>query len=66
MTAGASARLKRGVIDDRNTFLAKADATTHSFLIARATQDAIQIEAIGADGRTLDAFAVVKRSVVTK
>ena len=26
VTAGASARLKRGVIDDRNTFLAKADA----------------------------------------
>ena len=63
VTAGASARLRANVVDDRNTFLAKADATTHSFLIAHVTPDAIRIEALGADGRTLDAFEVVKSSL---
>jgi hypothetical protein len=61
VTAGASARLRRRVVDDSNTFVAKADATIHSFLIAHVTSDAIRIEAIGADGRTLDTFEVVKR-----
>jgi len=60
VTAGASARLRTNVIDYKNTFLAKADATTHSFLIAYVTREAIRIEARGADGRTLDAFDVVK------
>ena len=61
VTAGASARLRADVIDHSNTFLAKADATTHSFLIVRVTHDAIRIEAIGANGRTLDTFEVVKK-----
>jgi negative regulator of sigma E activity len=52
--------LRANVIDYTNTFVAKADATTHSFLIAHVTHDAIRIEALGADGRTLDAFDVVK------
>ena len=61
VTAGASARLRANVVDHTNTFLAKADATTHSFVVAHVTRDAIRIEAIGADGRTLDTFEVVKR-----
>jgi 3',5'-cyclic AMP phosphodiesterase CpdA len=61
VTAGASARLRANVIDSKNTFLAKADATTHSFLIAHVTRDAIRVEAHGANGRTLDTFEVVKR-----
>ena len=60
VTAGASARLRANVIDYRNTFLARADATTHSFLIVHVTSNAIRIEAHGADGRTLDTFEVVK------
>ena len=60
VTAGASARLRANVVDYRNTFLAKADATTHSFLIVQVTSQAIRIEAHGADGRTLDTFEVVK------
>jgi Calcineurin-like phosphoesterase len=60
VTAGASARLRTNVIDYKNTFLAKADATTHSFLIAHVTRETIRIEARGANGRTLDAFEVVK------
>jgi hypothetical protein len=63
VTAGASARLRANVVDYRNTFLAKADATTHSFLIAHVTREAIRIEALGADGRTLDTFEVVKNSL---
>ena len=66
VTAGASARLRRDVIDYKNTFLAKADATTHSFLVATVTHDAIRVEAIGADGRTLDTFEVVKRPSATR
>jgi hypothetical protein len=61
VTAGASARLRARVVDHTNTFLAKADATTHSFLVVHVTRDAVRIEAIGADGRTLDTFEVVKR-----
>ena len=61
VTAGASARLRAAVVDHANTFLAKADATTHSFLIVRVAHDAIRIEAIGANGRTLDTFEVVKK-----
>jgi hypothetical protein len=61
VTAGASARLRAKVVDHTNAFLAKADATTHSFLMVHVTRDAIRIEAIGADGRTLDTFEVVKR-----
>ena len=60
VTAGASARLRADVVDDRNTFTAKAVGTIHSFLVAHATPDAIRIEAIGADGKTLDTFEVVK------
>ncbi len=62
VTAGASARLRPDVIDYKNSFLAKADGTTHSFLIATVTHDAIRVEAIGANGRTLDTFEVVKRA----
>lgn len=61
VTAGASARLRRDVIDYKNTYLAKADATTYSFLVASVTHDAIRVEAIGANGRTLDTFDVVKK-----
>lgn len=61
VTAGASARLRTRVVDHTNTFLAKADTTTHSFLIVHVTRDAFRIEAIGAHGRTLDRFEVVKR-----
>ena len=60
VTAGASARLRADVVDHANTFLAKADATTHSFLIVEVTHDAIRIEAVGANGKTLDRFEVVK------
>jgi 3',5'-cyclic AMP phosphodiesterase CpdA len=60
VTAGASARLRANVVDYTNAFLARADATTHSFLIVRVTRDAVRIEARGADGRTLDTFEVVK------
>jgi hypothetical protein len=66
VTAGASARLRARVVDDKNPFVAKADASTHSFLIAHVTGEAIRIEAIGADGRTLDSFAVVKRQPPTR
>ena len=66
VTAGASARLKANVIDHANTFLAKADATTHSFLIVEVTHDAIRIEAIGANGKTLDRFEVVKRPLISR
>ena len=61
VTAGASARLRPSVVDYTNTFMAKADATTHSFLVAHVTPAAIRVDAIGADGRTLDTFEVVKR-----
>jgi hypothetical protein len=61
VTAGASARLRARVVDHQNAFVAKADASTHSFLIAQVTREAIRVEALGADGRTLDAFDVVKR-----
>ena len=64
VTAGASARLRANVVDHANTFLAKADAATHSFVAAHVTRDAIRIEAIGADGRTLDTFEVVKRQPI--
>ena len=66
VTAGASARLRTDVVDDRNTFTAKAVGTIHSFLIAHATPDAIRIEAIGADGKTLDTFEVVKGPPVAR
>ena len=61
VTAGASAKVKPNAIDHANRFLAKADGTTHSFLIVEVTHDAIRIEAIGANGKTLDRFEVVKR-----
>jgi len=61
VTAGASARLRSNVVDPTNAFLARADASTNSFLIASVTQGAIRIQAIGATGRTLDSFEVVKR-----
>jgi hypothetical protein len=61
VTSGASARLRADVIDHGNTFTAKAVGTIHSFLIACATREAIALEAIGADGKTLDSFTVVKR-----
>jgi len=60
VTAGASALLRVGVVSQKNTFTAKAVAGVNSFLVVRATTDAIQIEAIGGDGKTLDTFAVVK------
>ena len=41
VTEGASARLRASVVDHTNTFLAKADATTHSFLIVEVAHDAI-------------------------
>ena len=66
VTAGASARLKADAIDHANTFLAKADATTHSFLIVEVTHDAIRIEAIGANGKTLDRFEVVKKPLISR
>ena len=66
VTAGASARLRADVIDHANTFLAKADATTHSFLIVEVTHDAIRIEAIGANGKTLDRFEVVKGPLISR
>ncbi len=66
VTAGASARLKANVVDHANTFVAKADATTHSFLIVEVTQDAIRVEAIGATGKTLDRFEVVKRPLISR
>ena len=62
VTEGASARLRASVVDHTNAFLAKADATTHSFLIVEVAHDAIAIEAIGANGKTLDRFEVVKRT----
>ena len=66
MTAGASARLREDVVDHANTFLAKADATIHSFLIVEVTHDAIRIEAVGANGKTLDRFEVVKGSLISR
>ena len=60
VTAGASARLRTATVDPRNTYTAKAVGTIHSFLIAHATPDAIRIEAVGADGKTLDSFQVLK------
>jgi acid phosphatase len=66
VTAGASARLRARAVDHTNTFLAKADATTHSFLIVHVTRDAIRVDAMGADGRTLDTFEVVKRQLTER
>ena len=66
VTAGGSARLRTALVDDRNTFTARAVGTTNSFLIAHATPDAIRIEAIGADGRTLDSFQVLKTAATAK
>ena len=66
VTAGASAKVKPNAIDHANRFLAKADGTTHSFLTVQVTHDAIRIEAIGANGKTLDRFEVVKRPLTSR
>jgi len=57
-TEGASGEIKRRTLDRGTPLFAAGEDSVNSFLIVRASEDEMKIEAIGADGRLLDSYTI--------
>jgi hypothetical protein len=63
-TAGGSAKLRRGNLDDRSPLTAKGFDTDHSFMVAEIAGDELYFETISRARRVVDAGAILRPDVV--
>ena len=60
-TQGASGEIKRNTLDRTTPFFAAGEDDKNSFLIVQAGENELKVEAIGADGSSIDSY-IIKRA----
>lgn len=60
-TEGASGEIKRRSLDRRSPLLAAGEDMVNSFLIVQVNEDEMKVEAISAEGKTIDSYTIKRK-----
>ena len=60
-TEGASGEIKRRSLDRRSPLMAAGEDMVNSFLIVQVNEDEMKVEAISAEGKTIDSYTIKRK-----